>query len=144
VFPAQCTGASAPGNVIQTWGADTAATDGTNVAPGTAPAFGSYAQLAASTDSHADWVVLCFAMPGSYPVANTTHAYLADLAVGAAASEVVIVPKIPLAFNSDGMALMAFTPPLPVSIPAGSRVSVRTATSTAGPNLSAVAYAIGG
>lgn len=136
-------GQSSGGSEVETWGADTAATDGVNVTPGSG-AWGSYAELMTITGIKADLLVLAFGIPGSYPSANTTHNYLVDVAVGSAGNEVTVIPAIPLTFNENGLALPAFTVPLPVSIPAGSRVSVRAATNTGGPNFSCVAYAIGG
>jgi hypothetical protein len=134
--------ASSGAQRTESLGLSTGSSDGTNVVPGTAPTWGSYAELSAATANRSDWIVLAVGCPGSFPSAGTAHNYLVQVAVGAAASEVNIL-TLPVTVNSLGQVTQPYSPPLPFSIPAGTRVSVRATTSTTGPNLTVAAYLAG-
>lgn len=135
--------ASAPSQVAETWGATTAGTTGVNLTPGVG-VYGSWEDLTTSSARKADWLVLDLVLPGSFPAAGYTHHYVVDIGVGAAASEVVLIPALPVAFDSNGVATLAFSPALPVAIPAGTRVAARVSSPSAGPNIHIVAHAFGG
>lgn len=81
----------------------------------TANTKGSYTQLMASTSFDAAAIML--ELNTNFGDTN----YLLDVAVGAAASEQIIIPNLALAFNV-GMALSVL---FPIAIPAGSRLSAR-------------------
>ncbi len=135
--------ASAGHNDIEAFGVVAATSEGTNITPGNG-IWGSYVELTASSSFKTDWLAISAQIRGSYPLPNTTHEYLLDIAVGGAGAEVTLIDSLPLAFNEQGLVLNSLIPPLPVSIPAGSRVACRLATTTVGTNLSVIAYAIGG
>jgi hypothetical protein len=97
---------------------------------GTAHTKGNWTQLIASTpyDAYGIWV----SIEGVH-VADTNTAYLVDIGVGPAGSEVVVLPNLD-AWGADntgwGLRLYWF----PVYIPAGSRIVARSQASTASKN----------
>lgn len=135
-------GASAAPQRVEALGASTGSSDGTNVTPGAAPSWGSYAELSPATANRADWLVVAAGCPGSFPATGATHNYLVQIAVGAAASEVTVL-TVPVTVNELGQVTQPYSPALPVAIPAGTRVSARATTSTGGPNLTVAAYTAG-
>lgn len=135
-------GASAAPQRVEALGVSTGSSDGTNVTPGTAPSWGSYAELSAATANRADWLVVAVGCPGSFPAAGNSHNYLVQIAVGGSGSEVTLT-TLPVTVNSLGQVTQPYGPALPVAIPAGTRVSARATTSTTGPNLTVAAYAAG-
>lgn len=92
---------------------------------GTPNTKGAYVQLTAS--SAADTSGICVIASNRD---LTAGAMLVDVAVGAAASEKIIIPDIPCTGTSVTVQAIA-TPIFPVTIPAGSRISVRTQSTTA-------------
>lgn len=135
-------GTSAGPQVVATWGTSSGASDGTNVVPGTAPAWGAYSELTSSSTTRADWLVVAVGCPGSFPFAGFTHNYLLEVAVGAGGSEQTLF-SFPVTVNELGFVGQPYLPPRPVAIPVGTRVAVRATTSTTGPNLTVAAYATG-
>lgn len=105
--------------------------DGTTVtASGTTHTKGSYAQLIASTSRPSYGITIVIHNVG---VASTNARMLVDIAIGAAASEQVIIPNL-LAGNasawnaaSNGGTCYHF----PIAIPSGVRISARCQASTA-------------
>lgn len=85
---------------------------------------GNWAQLIAATARAAAWISVTISVP------NGTRRYLVDIGIGAAASEVVIVPN--LCFQpASGSNAYGYTALLPVSIPAGTRIAARCQSSSA-------------
>jgi hypothetical protein len=115
--------ARALGQVFES-AADTSVSEGTIItASGSNNTKGSYTTLIAATAHPAGGM---FIILGG---ANTSGgAYLIDLAIGAAASEQIIVPDLFYHAQADSTYMYAY---LPISIPAGVRVSARVACSSA-------------
>lgn len=96
----------------------------------------SYTELFASTTANTSLLVLAF---GNVGVTATNTSTLADIAIGPAGSETVIVPNIAVGAHFSDIQIM-----LPVAIPSGSRVSFRlqsTRVSPATMNMAAALYA---
>ena len=110
---------------IQTLGATTATSRGTSVDPGASiNTKGSYVQLVAATDGPIKQLLLHFGNQANN--ARTSANFLADVAVGAAASESILIPNIPFAIGgSADEPIPSYVGPLPCDIPSGSRVAVR-------------------
>lgn len=116
---------------VQTLGATTATSRGTSVDPGgVINTKGAYSQLTAATEQPINQLLLHIGNQGNS--ARTEAQYLFDVAVGAAASEQIVIPNLPFSI-SDGAdePLPNYIGPLPCSIPAGSRVAVRGQSNTA-------------
>jgi hypothetical protein len=106
----------------ETIGIDTTASRGTLVTAGNSDAKGSYAEVAASTSFDYAGIVVA-------PGFNSALArYAIDIAVGAEASEQVILPDFLIGENTLGPYHPMF---VPVGIPAGSRLAVRAQNSLA-------------
>jgi hypothetical protein len=85
---------------------------------------GSYTQLIASTAHPAGGLLVILGG------ANTSGgAYLVDIAIGAAASEQIILPDLYYHAQSDSTYMYFY---IPISVPKGSRLSARTACSSSG------------
>jgi hypothetical protein len=120
-------------------GTNAAASLGTTLtASGSTNTKGSYAQLVASTpyDASGFWLLLSGA-------SSLTAGYLVDLAIGAAASEIVLVPNVPFniqsAANSGTLAIF-----VPCAIPAGTRISARVQSSTGSTTVTAAVVLLDG
>lgn len=121
-------------------GANTAASNGTTVsAPGSTHTKGSYTQLIASTAHDASGLLL-----SGYFTAPSGGGYgLVDIAIGAAASEQVLISNIPVSRqSSNGMGWTAIL--LPCSIPAGTRIAARYQASQTSATCILAAQAVGG
>ncbi len=90
-----------------------------NATRGTANGKGSYSQLLAATAFAYDAIELQMVGDG-----GGGQCYLVDIAIGAAGSEVVVVPNI-LLDTARGLFQNCISISLPVAIPAGSRLSAR-------------------
>jgi hypothetical protein len=121
----------AVGSRIETLGADESNIRGTAVQSGTANTKGSYAAFSTSTSRRTLWLIFA-ALNG------TGGNWLFDIAVGAAGSEVVIIPNIWACVGGVTNSVEVQVYQFPVNIPAGSRLSVRAQSDTA----SAYAYPI--
>ena len=109
------------GGRFATEGEDTANSRGTQVdSSGTANTKGSFTELVASTPFDADGVVI-------YVGASNADSFLLDIAVGAAASEQVVIPDI----HNDTKGSMEMNFYAPIAVPAGSRISARIADDVA-------------
>lgn len=100
------------------------ATHGTVVDPGgIANTKGAYAQLVASTtyDISSLWAIF-----DGFTGGSGTNNSLVDIAVGAAASEQVIIPNIFYGMRSSPLFIQALYGPFKVNIPAGTRLSARS------------------
>ena len=109
--------------------------DGDNVVAGTAGSKGSWHEFVASTPEAANGLILHLAN-------SSVQAYILDVAVGEAASEVVIIEN--LAWQGKSATDSFCGAVLPVDIPAGSRISIRTQASATGVNVEVALTLISG
>lgn len=122
---------SEPCGDCETLGSNTADSGATQVDPGgTQHTKGSYAQITSSTSFHAKYLILVVAHDGSGTAADVK--WLFDVAIGAAASEQIIIPDLPSRANQEPTTIPNTSTlinrvhgPFPVSIPAGTRIAVR-------------------
>mgnify|MGYP001205208627 CR=1 FL=1 len=113
-----------PLSLSETWGAVPGTTLGTFVnSGGTAFTKGAWAQLVASSARHCRAVILNFQWRGNAGRGGSDF-YLVDLGVGAAGSEAVVIPDIPVAERA-GNVMPATHGPFYIEIPANSRVAIR-------------------
>lgn len=87
---------------------------------------GSWSQLIASTAYPTAWVVIC---PQNV---SSIDSYLIDIGVGASTAEKVIIPDLHYKANAGAADAAGGSWTIPVSIPAGTRLSVRCASSSSG------------
>jgi len=92
-------------------------------ASATANTKGSYTQIVASTAFDSTWMMLIVRGFG------TSRGFLLDLAIGAAASEKVIISNLLLGSSGNGC-LPGTYGPFPISIPAGTRIAARLQSTT--------------
>lgn len=86
---------------------------------------GTYTQIVASTPTDICGLLV------NIGLGATGRGYLMDIAIGAGGSEQVVIPNMPLQqFRSTGNPDMVFF--IPIKIPKGSRIAVRTQSSTGG------------
>lgn len=113
--------------VVTDHGSAVADSGGVSVDPGgTANTKGSYSQIVASTSRAMKAMIIGIGNQnnGSRTIAD----FLLDLAIGAAASETIIVADLHLeASASDDAMRPVFVGPIPISIPAGTRLAARAA-----------------
>lgn len=110
--------------VVTPYGDTTADSGGISIDPGgTVNTKGSYTQITASTTYPIRFLV--FAIGNQLNNIRTSQSWLVDIAVGAAASEVVKIPNIPLNCSTSPDIITPQTMCIPVNIPAGTRLSVR-------------------
>lgn len=112
------------------YGATTASTIGTNVDSGAVVnTKGVYSQLTASTSQAHRGFFLCIA--GNTNTA-TTQSFLLDVAVGASASEKIVLPNFHFrTITSISGTYSSLTPYFPIQIPSGTRLAVRAQCSSA-------------
>ena len=114
---------------VTTYGANTADSGGVSVDPGAVlNTKGAYSEIVASTTYDHDSFILAISEQNNY--VRTSSSYLFDIAVGAAGSEVVVVPD-QIMFQAAGGD--TFDPPvfeLPFAAPAGSRIAIRAQANT--------------
>lgn len=125
-------------------GSNTADSGGTSVDPGSsANTKGAYSELVASTSRPIYQLYVAFAI--QLTAAATARHHLVDIAVGGAASEVVVVPDIQSSIDARDNLRSTVFGPIPVNIPAGSRIAARaqSTTSSAGTRLlDVIAYGV--
>lgn len=93
-----------------------------SVASGGTNTKGSYGQLVASAPANTiGLILLCSSNNGAY--------FLADLAIGAAGSEQIVIPNLGISSASQG-AVVPIPMFIPLAIPAGSRVAIRVQCSS--------------
>jgi len=120
-------------------GALTASSLLTTVTAGTAHAKGAWVTMIASTGFPASEVIV--QSQGAANVAATDTSTLFEIAIGAAASEVVVVPETPCGhIDAGGFHNWRF----PVAVPAGVRVSMRIQSAVASKTLTAQVRLVGG
>ncbi len=115
----------------------TASTHGTVItASGSTNTKGSYSQLIASTAK--DYAAICLSFDGDLDNLGNSSCLL-DVAIGAAASEVVIIPNISILTNSN-IVYPANTPWFFIPVPSGTRLSARMQSSVSAEVVGLTAY----
>lgn len=110
------------GTILEYGGGSAADSGGVSIAADAAAnTKGVYAEVIASTDFHANFLIVSFAN------ASAAVDALVDIAIGAAASETVILPNL-YTYNRAGQSPHSYM--LPVNIPTGTRISARMQAST--------------
>lgn len=112
-------------SLVTTYGDNTADSGGVSVDPGgTINTKGAYSQITASTTYQIRWLII--AIGNQLNNVRTSQSWLIDIAVGAAASEVVLLPNITLNCSTSPDIITPQTIcMIPIKIPAGTRLSVR-------------------
>lgn len=122
---------------FETIGEDTSISGGTTLTGGAQNVKGAYVELVASSSFAAAGIIV------NIGASSANANYAVDIAVGAAASETVIVPDV----LCDGFA-QSSSPGIsvffPISIPSGVRVSARVAASTASATMEVACVLMGG
>lgn len=113
------------GQQAEAAGSNTAVSRGTSITAGTVNTKGTYTQLIASTTFRSTAMLVMWDDPA------VAVDYLIDVAVGAAASEVVIAPNLFFSSGATGTISYGAYYLLNIGIPAGSRLSARSQASTA-------------
>lgn len=109
--------------IVTTYGANTGTTLGTNVDPGgTAHTKGAYVEFSSSTAYPINWLVIATVIDVSVAAEEN---FLLDIAVGGSGSEQVAIPNLYFRAPSTIDRPFPSAVALPVSIPAGSRISAR-------------------
>lgn len=120
-------GALSPGSAgfVETYGANTGDSGGAQLdSGGSANTKGSYTEITSATSRPIRWLVLCIGNMNN-SARQDTVGYL-DIAIGAAGSEQVIVPNIPIGQDSGADMCWPAYVSFPIDIPAGSRIAART------------------
>lgn len=140
-------GGSAVGTAVQSYGANTADSGGTQVdSGGAANTKGSWSELTASTTATTKALMVAVAKPDFHTNQGSTPLWRVDIGTGAAASESVLIPD--LFFSADttlDMPMCPYVGPLPVEVASGTRLAARAqSTSTGGTDrlLDVAVYAI--
>lgn len=112
---------------MTSYGPDTSNTSLVSIDPGgTAHTKSSWVELTAATTSPIKWV--CLAIVRDSITSGTTLRWLADLAIGAAGSEVVVMSN--MLFTSGGFTSACHIASKPLVIPSGVRVAARVQCSS--------------
>ena len=110
--------------VPTTYGAVSASSQGTSIDPGAAAnTKGNYTQLTASTSSALDWLIVIATCANNPNPSSGRWAF--DIATGAAASEVVVVPDCSFSMDSSFDTLGPNVFCFPISIASGTRLAAR-------------------
>jgi hypothetical protein len=123
--------ASSPYSRIETIGADTSDSGGTQVVPGASHTKGNYAVLGTTTRDIYELALATANSAGDYTVGTSqTHAY--DIAIGPTGSERIIIPDLlaPMSTVTDAVSTRNW-PTFPVHIPARTQISMRAQSSQA-------------
>jgi hypothetical protein len=106
-----------------TYGAATADSGGTSIDPGgTVNTEGAWVELSAACAEHIRGLILGVGCGGNF--SRVLTGWLVDIGVGAAASEVVLVPDVYIN-NVNNAVVPFYTGPIPVDVPAGTRIAIR-------------------
>lgn len=117
------------GGIVTTYGANTADSGGVSVDPGaTANTKGAYSEYVASTTYDIKALILSIGEQTNF--VRSSAGQRADLAVGAAGSEVVVIPDILFVQSASGDHFMPKSFHYRTYIPAGSRIALRAQSST--------------
>lgn len=119
----------APSTSVTVWGSNTANSQGVQVIPG-ANTKGSWSQITADSGNKKKW--LAIGIQGNGNTAMQGVAHLIDIGIGAAGAETVIVPNIRITTsNSETYTYTSYYRTYFLSIPANSRLAVRSQAATA-------------
>lgn len=126
-------------SIVDNYGSSTSTSLGTAVTgSATANSKGSYVQLTASTTYDLAGIVVGFDMQSN----SASYNYLVDISIGASGSEVVIIPNMMVANLGNTYATPDFSPFIPISIPAGTRIAARCQCTTASGKLGVSIYGV--
>jgi hypothetical protein len=115
---------------VEACGALTASSLGTSVDPGTsANTKGAWSELVAATAHPYRWACLSITHDGTV---GTSASSLVDVGIGAAGSEVVVVPNLAFFAANTIDAIPAPTSWFPFHVPAGTRIAVRSSCNQTG------------
>lgn len=108
-----------------TYGANTGDSGGVSIDPGgTINTKGAYSEITSATTAPIHWLIL--AIGNQNNAVASTASWLIDIAIGAAAAEQVVIGNLEVVCDSnEDMPLPALFA-VPVSIPAGTRLAVRS------------------
>jgi len=121
----------APLQKAYTYGAETADSTGVQLDGGASGnTKGVWAELTAASSAPCRWMMVQLQTSTNGGVAADTT-FLVDIGVGAASSEIVVVPDLPVTIDSSGGGVNFSNPwySLPVELPAGVRIAARCASS---------------
>lgn len=118
-------GSTRPSTKVVTMGADTATSKGVNVTVASTNTKGSWSQIIASTAE--PFTGLGVSMQGGADTTLATGFGLADIGIGSAGNEVVIVPNLAISFSVQEAVSHYEHGAFHVAIPAGSRLAARAA-----------------
>lgn len=124
------TDASGPGyQKMVAYGVTAASSDGTVIDPGgTANTKGSWTQITAATTFAISMLYIAFAAGADSALADGT--WLVDLGIGAGGSEIVLIPDILVGAQlASDLIAPQLLGPIPVHVPIGTRLSMRSACS---------------
>lgn len=122
----------APFGRATTYGDATGDTGGVLVDPGgVANTKGAWSEIVASSDNPIRSLILSFGNKADFTRAASSY-FLADLGIGAAGSETILMPDIPITTQStDDLFSPSSVGPLPCFIPAGTRIAMRAQSNIA-------------
>jgi hypothetical protein len=122
------TAGAEPYQRVVTWGADTSDSGGTSVDPGAvANTLGAWSQLVAATTF--DVCAIMVGLQNQRNNARTSGSWRVNVGVGSAGNEQVLIPDLYVGVHATpDFPCIGSIGPLPVSIPAGSRVAVQAMT----------------
>jgi hypothetical protein len=120
-------GGSAPtATAVQNYGADTAVSSGTRIEGDAASAIHTKTAWAELTPSTSDDISLAyFCMAAGTPNSSNSTEFLVDFATGGAGSEVVLAENLAISTDVNTRINQAAYGPIPISVPAGTRLSYR-------------------
>lgn len=117
-------GRRAPTRRATTYGANSATSGGVTIDdPGASNTDGAWTEITSSTTTPARWLLPFLSGPVGNAAWTSTNG-LADVAIGASGSEVIIAEHIPTSANAAEQLLYPALV-LPVSLPAGTRIAMR-------------------
>lgn len=115
--------------VATTYGAATGDSGGVSVDPGaSANTKGAYSEITAATTGVIKWLLVCVGNQNNG--AETAAGTLLDIATGAAAAEVVLIPDIHIAAGTVADVKVPHYFSVPCDIPSGTRIAARAQSST--------------
>lgn len=115
---------------VTDYGTNTADSGAVSVDPGAVSnTKGAYSQITASTTFPTKAVMI--GIGNQADTSRAAYNWLLDIAIGAAASEVVIIPDVHVESSTQGDEMCpVWIGPIPLSLPAGTRIAARAAVDT--------------